>query len=106
MSGLKDGFARGIRACSDMLREMDPDECQIANNCRYGRPQDNAVRRTLGQILMRGDAAELDGFCAVLSEIVAIADESNHHWAEFAKLADRRERVVERIAKRQAARSA
>jgi hypothetical protein len=101
----EDGFARGLRVCSDMLEYTDPDECQISGNCRGGRPQDNVVRHALGEVLMRGDAAELNGFCAALSEIVAFADESGDYYRGLAKQADRHERVMRRIAERRAARS-
>ncbi len=99
----QDGFARGLRVCSDMLRYMDPDSSAITGRYRGGKPQDNAVRCTLGDVLMRGDAAELNGFCAALSEIVAFADESGDYYRGLSKRADRREYIMRRIAERKAA---
>jgi hypothetical protein len=63
---------------------------------RHGAPQNNIVRRTLDEILRRGDDSELEGFCAVLTEVCAIADNAGDHERIFRKYADRRERVLRR----------
>jgi hypothetical protein len=87
------GFARGLRTCADMLEAMDVDECSIVgvngvDDVRDGRPQDNAVRRTLGRVLMRGDPEELEGFCAALTDIVATADEHGDWYRGFSYFVD------------------
>jgi hypothetical protein len=89
MAKYSDGFARGLRACANMLETLDVDECSIfgVDDVRDGRPQDNAVRRTLGQVLMRGDPEELEGFCAALTDIVATADEHGDWYRGFSELA-------------------
>jgi hypothetical protein len=90
------GFARGLRVCADMLETLDVDECAIfaVDNVRGGRPQDNAVRRTLGQVLMRGDPKELEGFCAALTDIVATADEHGDWYRGFREMAVTRAKTV------------
>jgi len=88
-------FVRGLRTCVEMLENMDMDECAIAGISvpftRDGRPQDNAVRRVLGQVLERGSPYELEGFCAALSDIVASADDAGDYYRMFRKLADQQE---------------
>jgi hypothetical protein len=96
----QDGFARGLCTCSDMLAGMDADECAVPSQYRSGRPQDNAVRRTLGEVLMRGGAAELDGFCGALTEIAALADENGDYCRGFAHQARRREFIMRRVVER------
>lgn len=90
------GFARGLRVCADMLETLDVDECSIVGvtDVRDGRPQDNAVRRTLGQVLMRGDPEELEGFCAALTDIVAFAAEGGDWHRSFAELAETRAKTA------------
>jgi hypothetical protein len=96
MADQQDGFARGLRVCAKMLDTLDVDECTVEaeadseGDCRDGRPQDNAVRRVLGEVLARGDAAELDGFCAGLTEACAWADEAGDMSRCFTKLAKQR----------------
>src|ERR1700675_1966756 len=86
-------FIRGIRTCVSMLEDVyDDDEFFVQGHYRYGAPQNNLVRRALGEILERGDGNELEGFCAVLMEILAIADNAGDYERIFAKYADRRER--------------
>ena len=46
--------------------------------------------RVLGQVLKRGDAAELEGFCAALTEACAWADEAGDMSRFFTKAARRR----------------
>jgi hypothetical protein len=58
------------------------------DGARDGRPQDNAVWRVLRQVLQRGDAAELEGFCAALTEACAWADEHGDMSRLFTKLAE------------------
>jgi hypothetical protein len=89
-------FIRGIRACVEMLESTsDADEFWVQSTFR-GAPQNNAVRRALDRVLERGDSRELEGFCAVLTEICAIADNSGDYTRIFTKYADRRERVLRR----------
>jgi hypothetical protein len=92
------GYVCGLRTCVEMLENMDMDECSIAGVSvpftRRGRPQDNAVRRVLGEVLERGDPHELEGFCAALSDIVASADDSGDFYRMFRKLADEQLRTA------------
>jgi hypothetical protein len=91
MANQQDGFARGLCVCADMCDTLDLDECVVdGTESRYGRPQDNAVLRVLGQVLKRGDAAELEGFCAALTEACAWADEAGDMSRFFTKVAKRR----------------
>jgi hypothetical protein len=83
----QDGFARGLQVCAEMLDTLDIDECVVEADCRDGRPQDNAVARLLGEVLTRGDAAELEGVCAALTECCAWADQSGDMSRLFTKLA-------------------
>jgi hypothetical protein len=89
------GFVRGLRICVEMLGGMEIDECTIAGMSvpftRRGRPQDNAVLRNLSEVMKRGDPAELAGFCAALSDIVATADEHGDFYRMFGRLADTQE---------------
>jgi hypothetical protein len=91
-----EAFARGLRACAEMLETLDIDECAIAGvtDVRGGRPQDNAVRRTLARVLMRGDPEELEGFCAALTDIVATADEHGDWSRMFSDLAETRAKTA------------
>ena len=72
---------------------MEMDECTIAGVTvlwvRDGRPQDNAVHRILEQVLMRGDAAELEGFCAALTDLAATADQCGDFSHMFSEMADK-----------------
>lgn len=92
------GYVRGLRTALTMLETMgDVDECVVGGGyVRDGRPQDNAVRRTFGAVLMRGDAAELDGFCAALTEALASADENGDAQCVLARYIARREAVMRR----------
>src|SRR5580692_9211644 len=81
------GFARGLRACVEMLETMSDDTCVIVNHAREV-PQENMVRRVLAKVLMRGDAAELDGFCAGLTELAACADQEGDFSRGFAEIAE------------------
>lgn len=74
----------------------DSDEFFVQGTHRRGARQNNIARRTLGEILRRGDDSELEGFCAVLTEVCAIADQSGDYTRIFSKYADRRERVLRR----------
>ncbi|HMH29060.1 MAG TPA: hypothetical protein VK580_10770 [Steroidobacteraceae bacterium] len=89
------GFVRGLRTCVEMLGGMDLDECAIAGVSvpftRRGRPQDNAVLRVLNEVVKRGDPAELEGFCAALTDAVATADEHGDFYRMFSQLADTQE---------------
>jgi hypothetical protein len=87
------GFIRGLLGCADMLETLDMDECTIASveDNRDGRPQNNAVRQTLGQVLMRGDPDELNGFCAALTDIIASADESGDYYRMLKELAEQQQ---------------
>ena len=92
------GFVRGLlRTCAEMLESMDLDECSIVGISvpftRRGRPQDNAVLRVLGEVMKRGDSAELEGFCAALSDLAATADEHGDFCRMFDELADTQEVV-------------
>lgn len=90
-------FIRGIRSCVDMLESTsDADEFWVQSTHRGGAPQNNVVRRALDEIRARGDSNELEGFCAVLTEICAISDNSGDYTRIFTKYADRRERVLRR----------
>jgi hypothetical protein len=50
---------------------------------------DNAVRRTLDQVLSRGDPDELEGFCAALTDLAVTADESGDFSRMFSEVADK-----------------
>jgi hypothetical protein len=93
MANQREGFARGLRTCVDMLESMEMDECTIAGVTvlwvREDRPQDNAVRRTLDQVLLRGDPDELEGFCAALTDLAVTADECGDFPRMFSEMADR-----------------
>lgn len=90
-------FLRGIRSCVAMLENMsDSDEFFVQGTHRRGARQNNIVRRTLDEILRRGENNELEGFCAVLTEICAIVDNSGDYGRIFGKYANRRERVLRR----------
>jgi hypothetical protein len=100
MANQQDGFARGLRVCAKMLDTLDVDECTVEEvvdeedgGARDGRPQDNAVWRVLRQVLERGNAAELEGFCAALTETCAWADDAGDMSRFFAKLAQQRGRL-------------
>ena len=91
MAKQREGFARGLRVCVDMLDSMDMDECTLAGVTvlwvRQGRPQDNAVLRTLKEVMGRGDADELEGFCAALTDLAVTADESGDFSRMFTEMA-------------------
>jgi hypothetical protein len=91
-------FIRGIRSCVAMLENtFDSDEFFVqGTHRRRGAQQNNIVRQTLDGILGRSDDSELEGFCAVLTEICAIADNSGDYEHIFGKYANRRERVLRR----------
>jgi len=90
-------FIGGIRGCVAMLESTcDSDEFFVQGTHRRGVRQNNIVRRTLDEILRRGDDSELEGFCAVLTEICALSDNSGDFTRIFSKYADRRERVLRR----------
>jgi hypothetical protein len=90
-------FIRGIRSCVAMLEKTsDSDEFFVQGTHRHGARQNNIVRRTLDEILRRGEDNELEGFCAVLTEICAIVDNSGDYERIFGKYANRRERVLRR----------
>lgn len=92
MANQREGYARGLRTCVEMLENMEMDECTLAfitTIVRNGRPQDNAVRRTLDQVLRRGDPDELEGFCAALTDLAITADESGDFSRMFSEMADR-----------------
>ena len=104
MDSAQAGVVRGIRACAWMLKTMtDLDDHAVESNCRGLRPQDNAVLRAMRQVLKRGDPHEFEGFCAALTEMAIVADESGDFQRNFAAYADRRERVMERWANRRRA---
>jgi hypothetical protein len=65
----------GMRAAAAMFNEMDvnPTECDLRSYGRLGPAQDNAVYRALGQVLMRGNPKEIEGFCAALTGILTRA---------------------------------
>jgi hypothetical protein len=89
-------FIRGIRACISMLEQTrNADEFFVQAIGRHG-PQNNVVRRAIGEVLERGDDRELEGFCAVLIEICAISDNSGDYTRIFKGYANRRERVLRR----------
>src|SRR5947209_4978727 len=95
MARYSEGFARGLQTCANMLEALDMDECAlvaVTEDIREGRPQDNAVRRTLEEVLKRGNAEELDGFCAALTDVVASADgENSGYWQRgLTELAEKR----------------
>jgi hypothetical protein len=90
-------FVRGIRTCAEMLDSTcESDDFFVQATDRRGAPQNNVVRGTLAEILARGEDGELEGFCAVLTEICAIADASGDYTRIFSEYADRRERVMRR----------
>jgi hypothetical protein len=93
MASQREGFARGLRTCVEMLESMEMDECTIAGVAvlwvREGRPQDNAVRRALDQVLQRGDPDELEGFCAALTDLAATADECGDFSRMFSEMVGR-----------------
>ena len=96
MSGADSGFVSGIRVCVDMLLDIDMDESTLVTSNWRGHPQDNAVRRVLAKVLMRGDAQELNGFCAALTEVCASADDNGDYSRMLASYVNRRDRVVRR----------
>jgi hypothetical protein len=91
----REAFVRGLRTCVEMLGGMDLDECAIAGVSvpftRRGRAQDNAVLRFLSEVMKRGDPAELEGFCAALSDMVATADEHGDFYRMFGEMANKLE---------------
>jgi hypothetical protein len=90
-------FIRGIRSCVAMLESTsDAEEFHTQSTFRRRAPQNNAVRRALAEVLERGDERELEGFCALITEICAIADQHGEWSSYFADYADRRERVLRR----------
>ena len=94
---LEASFIRGIRDVIEMLESTcDSDEFFVQGTDRHGAPQNNVVRRALDEIVKRGDERELEGFCAVITEICAIADHSGDYTRIFSRYADRRERVMRR----------
>jgi hypothetical protein len=91
------GYVRGLRACVSMLESMtDLDDHAVESHCRGLRPQDNAVLKVIEQILNRKDAAELEGFCASLTEMVIVADDGGDFKRDFSAYATRRERLIRR----------
>lgn len=94
---LEASFIRGIRSCVAMLEgTRDADEFYLQATYRYGAPQSNVVRQALEEILRRGDDIELTGFCAALTEVIAISDNSGDYSRIFGEYADRRERILRR----------
>jgi hypothetical protein len=90
-------FNRGIRACVAMLEDMDPDKCALVlSECRHGRPLVNSVLTALDEVVGRGDRIELAGFCAGLTEVIAIADENGDHCRSLESYVGRREKVMRR----------
>ncbi len=78
----------------------DSDDYFVQGTYRRAVPQNNVVRRALDEVLRRADDRELDGFCAVLTEICAIADNQGDYTRIFGEYADRRERVLRRRCRR------
>jgi hypothetical protein len=77
----------------------------------FGKRQHNAVHRTLLPIIARGDAHELEGFCAALTELAWTADQEpgantggGMFQEKFFAFADQHERVVRRLSERRRAR--
>jgi hypothetical protein len=52
------------------------------------------VRRALDQVLMRGDADELDGFCAALTDLAAHADKSGDYYRMFGELVQKQAKTA------------
>lgn len=93
-------FIRGIRTCSKMLEDMDQNASALQSFTRIRRKQVNAVRHTLGQILMRGDDRELDGFCAALTDLAAWSFDYGEYSGFLAEYADRRQRIEKHLTNR------
>lgn len=47
------------------------------------------MRRTLDQVLQRGDPDELEGFCAALTDLAATADQCGDFSRMFSKMAEK-----------------
>jgi hypothetical protein len=92
-------YIRGMRVAARMFAGMDQIECELRSYGRYGA-QDNAVRRTLDRVLMRGNENELEGFCASITGVLARAFEEmapsamaeilKNHSDRLQKVANRR----------------
>ena len=54
------------------------------------------------EILAQGDSRELEGFCAVLTEVCAMSDQHGDYTRMFTKYPNRRERVLRRRYRRHA----
>jgi hypothetical protein len=69
-------FLRGVQVAVDMLEDMDIDESTLIwlEDIRAAPPRNN-VLPVLKDVLRRGNADELEGFCAALSSICSEADE-------------------------------
>jgi hypothetical protein len=85
-----------------MFETMDQNACELRAYGRGGSgAQYNAVQLALGRVMMRGDARELDGFCAALTGILSISLEYmnperilNAHADRLQRVARRRERRI------------
>lgn len=98
-------FIRGIRAAVRMLDPMgDDDAYYLQSTGRGGAPQDNAVLTALDAVLAGGSREELAGFCAVLTEIAALAEAAGDQTRLFSSYAARRQRLALKRASRQALR--
>jgi hypothetical protein len=75
-------FLRGIQAAVDMLEHAEFDETLIwdYDNGPRSTPFRNRVHEALQRVLRRGDAGELEGFCAALSTICAEADDKGDYF--------------------------
>jgi hypothetical protein len=95
---LEASFIRGIRSCVAML-ESTTSGVEFGLQGTYrprGAPQNNIVRQALDAILRRGNDRELEGFCALLTEICSLSDQHGDFSNYFGKYADRRERLLRR----------
>jgi hypothetical protein len=102
----QEGFLRGIQAAVAMMEGMcggaEMDCHTIRAIARPGQTFENSVRHALAGVLMRGSAAELEGFCAALTELVADANATGDWERYFAAYARQRARALRAVDQRRA----
>jgi hypothetical protein len=74
-------FLRGVQIVVDMLEDMDMDGSTLiwSESIRPAPPRNNVLPVLTG-ILRRGNADELEGFCAALSSICSEADDNGDQF--------------------------
>ena len=71
-------WRRGVEVATRMMRdagELGMGETSVWGDCRDGRPQVNLLLRAIDQLHAGGDRQMLEGFCAVVNDLIGQACE-------------------------------